>query len=416
MNITGTIAEYNPFHKGHQFHLEASRKETNADFTIIIMSGDFLQRGEAACLDKFSRTKMALLEGADLVLELPVAFATASAPDFARGGIEILNATGVATHLSFGSEWGNLEELNWLADFLTKEPEEFKGILSEKLKTGLSYPKARTKAFSEYLDNYSDFPCEKIDRLCEILNNPNNILSVAYLRSLKETNSTQKPVTIKRCGAGYHDISMNKGFASATAIRNLIKEKDLFGNIELLQEQLPKYSFTILKEHFENFPMVDNNCFSSQLYYKLITSAPKSLTSYAGVSTQLAERIQKELSGYRNFTDFTMALKRKNDSYTAISRALLHILLNIEPEDSDKIPYLRILGFRKSAGELLHKIKENATLPIITKPADAKYILDEGALALFEKELLCEQIYHSAYQNNPNYIPYAPYKNTPVII
>lgn len=417
MNVAGIIAEYNPFHKGHQFHIEESRRLTDADYAIVVMSGNFLQRGEVSCMDKFLRTKMALTQGADLVLELPVPFATSSAPDFAKGGIKILNATGVTTHLSFGSEWGNLEELTWLANFLSKEPTEYKNILATYLKSGLSYPKARTKAFTLYLNEYTDYTTAQAEKLQEILNNPNNILSIAYLRSLIETDSSITPVTVKRTGAGYHEKSLEKGFASATAIRFAICETTSAKNLwPVLQKQLPDTSFAIIKDYLEKFPLLDNNDFSSLLYYKLLTMPKEELTTYLGVSAPLSDRINKELSSFKSFNDFTLSLKRKNDSYTAISRGLLHILLNIHPEDALSVPYLRILGFRKDAGELLHSIKENATLPIITKPADAKFLLDEKALAIFEKELLCEQIYHSAYQKNPNHIPYEPYKKTPVIV
>ena len=412
MKVTGIIAEYNPFHKGHEYHINQSKIQTGADYTVIAMSGNFLQRGEAACVDKFKRVKMALSHGADLVLELPVSFATASAPDFARGGTKVLQEAGI-THLSFGSEAGNLKHLQYLADFFTHEPEDFKGILTQKLKSGMSYPKARALAFGEYLNGYSAFSSEDIHSLCEILDNPNNILAIAYLRSLKENKSPIQPLTIARSGGGYHELSLEKGFASATAIRSLLEKGWL---PEELQEHLPTASFSLLKDHLVRCPMVDNNRFSSQLYYKLVTSDPEEWKNYAGISPQLADRMKKNLSSFTTFTDFTKTLKRKNDSYTAISRGLIHLLLGIKEEECSSVPYLRILGFQKSAVDLLHRIKETSNLPLVTKPADAKYLLDKKALALFEKELLSEQIYHSAYQHLPDYIPYDPYKNTPVIL
>lgn len=416
MYVTGIIAEYNPFHKGHRFHIEESRRQSGADYVIAVMSDNFLQRGQAACIDKFSRARMALLQGADLVVELPVFFSCQSAPDFAQGGIEILNSTGITTHLSFGSECGNLSDLNTLAGFLEDEPAEYKDILSRHLKSGLSYPKARSTAFLEYLNAHTDFAPAYSEHLTDILNSPNNILSVAYLRSLKQTASSITPLTVQRCGCGYHSTRLDEGFASANAIRTLIGESGLSNsNLTALKEQLPDTSLEIMKEYLNKFRLVNNNAFSGQLFYKLAVTPWNELYDY-GISAHLADRIRKSLSDFTDFESFTDALKRKNDSHTKIARALIHILLGIYPEDSFHMPYIRILGFRKNAKEVLHAMKKNASLPIVTKPADAKHILDEKALKLFEKELQSEQIYHSAHLGNPNYVPYNPYRQTPVII
>lgn len=417
MNVTGIIAEYNPFHKGHQFHIEESRRITGADYVIAVMSGNFLQRGEAACMDKFSRAEMALSQGADLVLELPLPFALSSAPDFARGGVGILDAAGVTTHLSFGSEWGNLEELTWLAHFLEKEPDSYKEYLAAYLKSGLSYPKARLLAFKDYCCHFTNFTQDYSDTMEKILDTPNNILSIAYLRSLSALSGSILPVTVKRSGGGYHDTSLEKGFASATAIRSAVINTDNPDTLQtVLKEQLPPASFEILSRHLKHLPLLTNNDFSSILFYKLLTTQKEELISHNGISEYLCDRIHNCLSEFTDFQSFTLALKRKNDSYTSISRYLWKILLDITPEDTENIPYLRILGFRKDAGPLLHALKKQASLPLITKPSDARYVLDEEKLALFEKELKSEQIYHGACHKSSKNIPYNPYKKTPVIL
>ena len=209
MKVAGIIAEYNPFHNGHAYHIEEVRKKTGADYIIAIMSGNFVQRGGPAIVDKYTRTKMALLGGADLVIELPVVAATASAETFARCGVAILNSIGVVTHLGFGCETDDLELLHALANLFVEEPKEYQELLSSYLKEGLSYPAARAKAAGEYFQKfvadtsitnrnsthnvYADGIIDNTLNIEATLNNPNNILAIEYLKALKQINSTIKP-------------------------------------------------------------------------------------------------------------------------------------------------------------------------------------------------------------------------------
>lgn len=190
MKVVGLIAEYNPFHNGHSYHIEMAKKLTGADYVVVVMSGDFVQRGTPAMIQKHARAKMALLGGADLVLELPVSYATATAEVFAYGGVKILDSFGVVDHICFGSECGNADLLMEIARILADEPEWYSATLKEHLKNGMSYPAARAAALPDYQ---------------EILSEPNNILGIEYCKALLKLNSNITPVTITRQGAGYHD-------------------------------------------------------------------------------------------------------------------------------------------------------------------------------------------------------------------
>lgn len=210
MNITAIISEYNPLHKGHLYHIETARKETNADFMIAIMSGNFVQRGTPAIVDKYIRAEAALKSGIDLVLELPVMYATASAEYFALGGVSLADTLGCVTHLSFGSECGNAEKMMETATLLLDEPEEMKAPLKEALKEGLSFPAARAKAVKTIRPELAD-----------ILEEPNNILGIEYCKAILKRKSRIQPHTICRRGQGYHSETTDESFASATGIRKL---------------------------------------------------------------------------------------------------------------------------------------------------------------------------------------------------
>ncbi len=209
--VLGIVSEYNPFHNGHILHLKKSIELTKADFTIVIMSGNFVQRGDTSIIDKWSKTEMALRQGIDLVIELPTIYATSSAENFADGAIKILNSLGIIDYLSFGSEIGNLKPLDDVATILAKEPKEFSDLIKHQLHSGLSYPKAREIALKMYFGNSTIYT--------EVLQNPNNILGVEYLKALKRSKSTITPITIKRDFSEYNSPKIKNGIAIATAIR-----------------------------------------------------------------------------------------------------------------------------------------------------------------------------------------------------
>lgn len=382
MKVVGIVAEYNPFHKGHSYHIEEAKKVTGSDYCIVVMSGDYTQRGVPAVIDKYSRAKMALLNGADLVIELPVRFATSSAEGFAQGAISLLNATGVVTDICFGSECGNIEKLTKIATVLLNEPDEYQEVLKRGLRSGLSYPIARNAALQS-LD------CWDFDTL-KILSMPNNILGMEYIKALMKLQSKMKPVTIKRLGGDYNDSTPSELFSSALAIRSSIFSTE---NLENILSEVPNNVYEILKSQKNvSFPIVPND-FSETLHYKLLREKEVGFTDYIDVNQDLSDRIVKNLHLYKDYESFCDILKTKNMTYARISRCLMHILLDLKIKENVAPSYLRILGINKNASALSKSIKEHATLPLISKIADAKDSLDKGALNLLEEDVFAANLY-----------------------
>lgn len=392
MNVTAIISEYNPLHKGHVYHIETARQDTGADFIIAIMSGNFVQRGTPAIMDKYARAEAALKSGIDLVLELPAMYATASAEYFALGGVALANTLGCVTHLSFGSEYGQADKFMKAADLLLNEPEEMKVPLKEALKTGLSYPAARAYAV-------------KISHpeLADILEEPNNILGVEYCKALLKLKSNIIPHTVKRQGQDYHSETTDSGFASATGIRKLLSAESN-ENLAILESQLTPASYELLKGHLGQAPLTED-IFSMLLRYKLITENRAHLTEYFGVTRELSNRIYKHLNEFESFSSFAELLKTKNITRTAINRALLHILLDIKAADVQAVTkrgcvdYIRVLGFRKEAAGLLKEFSDIPKIPLITNLSDAP--------VLCEIDIRADQIYQMCASQKYN----IPYKN-----
>lgn len=453
MRISSIISEYNPFHEGHKYHMENTKKITNSDYTIVIMSGDFTQRGTPAIIDKYARTRQALLYGADLVLELPVCFATASAEGFAFGAVSILDKLGVVDSLVFGSESGDIDRIKRISDFLAKESitsndskslvnfeqfnmadeiHSYRKYLQFFLKQGLSFPKARSKALSEI------FP--DLDK--DFLASSNNILGIEYCRALKYFNSSIVPMTITRKDNLYHDKKLSEvgKLSSATAIRKVLLENTLpyitkaYSNPPSIFEHfpynkldchVPESSLNILKENWGISTPVCSEDFSLLLKYKLLLETRESLVQYLDVTSDLADRIYNHLNSYKDFDSFCELLKTKELTYTRIARSLLHVLLNIKKEDyelykkeslefktelytdTNRIKndvlknynnygqYARILGFRKEASPLLGEIKKYSSIPLISKLSNSVKELDGAALSMLEKDIQAAHIYES---------------------
>lgn len=418
MKITGIIAEYNPFHKGHAYHLQKAREYTGADYVVAVQSGNFVQRGEPALADKYCRARMALLEGADLVLELPCAYACASAEGFAGGAVALLHGLGCVDALCFGSECGDLSLLRSYADVLADEPEGYQELLRAFLKQGNSFPSARSKALHEYLSYTQDIvPCSLYDQDCryesEILSQPNNTLGIEYLKALKLSNSSMEPVTILRRSAGYHEESLDAEFASATAIRCVFGQTespciDPFAYTQhqfaRIRHQLPPKAAPVLQAYLEQKLPLNLDDFSSILYYRLLSLSEEELASHTDVSPELASRMKKLLNQYRSASSFADLLKTKQLTHTRITRSLCHILLKDLQKDADHRKalgypvYGRILGFRKDSQPLLSTIKQSASIPILAKAADGTDLLREQPelLSLFEQDLFCAHVYEAA--------------------
>ena len=383
MKVVGIIAEYNPFHKGHEYHIQKAKELTGCDYCIVVMSGDYTQRGVPAMIDKYSRAQMALLNGADMVFELPVRFSTSSAEGFATSAVSILNATGIVTDLCFGSECGDVHKLSKIAKVLLEEPEEYKKVLKRELKNGHSYPVARNMAL-QGLD------CWDFDSL-KILSMPNNILGIEYIKALLKTGSSMNPVTVTRKGSNYNDCSLSELYSSAMAIRSSIATTE---NLENIYSDVPKNVYDIMKEKQNiSFPIVPDD-FSQMLHYKLISEKENGFTQYIDVNSDLSDRIVKNVYQYKNYESFCDLLKTKNMTYTRISRCLLHILLDLKTDDSKSAPsYIRILGLNTGAGDLSKTLKENCTLPLVSKLADAKKQLSEDAFELLKEDVFASNLY-----------------------
>ena len=443
MRISSIISEYNPFHEGHKYHMENAKKITNSDYTIVIMSGDFTQRGTPAIIDKYARARQALYNGADLVLELPVCFATASAEGFSFGAVSILDKLGVVDSLVFGSESGDIDRIKNVADFLANEPTEYQERLQFFLKQGLSFPKARACVLGEL------FP----DLDGHFLSSSNNILGIEYCRALKYFNSSITPMTITRKDNLYNDEELTEvgKLSSATAIRKVLNEIDcsisqdmgrylneesfdkdavIFKkntNFNVLNSYIPESSLNILKDNWGISAPISSNDFSLLLKYKLLLENRESLADYLDVTPNLADRICNHLNSYKDFDSFCNLLKTKELTYTRIARSLIHILLDIKKADyelykketlnsenvlelnTDKAnvkddvlknhknygQYARILGFRKEASPLLHEIKKHSSILLISKLSDSVKELDGIALSMLEKDIQAAHIYES---------------------
>lgn len=361
MNITGIITEYNPFHKGHKLHLEKSIKDTESDGVICIMSGNFMQRGGPAIIDKWNRAKIAVLNGVDLVIELPLIYSLASAETFAFGAVKILNDTNVVDLLYFGSECGDISSLKKLAFNLAFESDLYKSKLKEELKSGLPFHKAREKA----LGNFDD-----LKNLTYLLNNSNNILGIEYIKALYKLNSNIKPVTLKRTGSNYNDTSLSlEGLSSATSIRNSLKEK---GSLNEIKDSLTDVSFEFLNNLIlEDYSFTFDDSMFNYIKYKLLTSN-ENFNTISDISEGLQNKILKEIKNSKSYYDFIMNIKSKRYTFTRINRILTSIYIGLNRYDLDEIrrnfkPYIRVLAFNKTGAKILKEIKNNSDIEIVTK-------------------------------------------------
>ncbi len=392
MKTVGLITEYNPFHNGHAYHIEKAKMLTGADRVIVVMSGDFVQRGAPAVMPKHLRAESALLSGASLIIELPVCFATGSAEYFAQGSISLLNQLGCIDSICFGSECGDLHLLKEIAQILADEPIEYQTALKQALKEGASFPAARQEALNIYSDKYS-----------EILASPNNILGIEYLKALAKIHSKMEPFTIKRIGAGYHDMDIDGQFSSATAIRSDIYQlADVNSSSESLplthiQTQVPSSCHELMKKNYQTRYPVKADDFSLLLKAKLLSETAGSLSHYLDMSPELANRILRLRNDYLSFEQFCDLLKTKELTRSRISRSFIHVLLGITNDWLTAMkapaPYARILGFRRDHADLLGILKRTSDIPLITSPA--RSVLADTAYQMLELDIYASDLYES---------------------
>lgn len=405
----GIIAEYNPIHRGHQYHIQQTRHITQADYIIVAMSGDYVQRGTPAVFDKYHRTRMALLSGADLVVELPVCYATASAEYFALGGIWTLDSLGIVTDLCFGSESGDLSSLLALAKLLLHEPEDYQLLLRTFLKKGFSFPIARREALLSYINAFSDLPKGQWSKLLE---SPNNILGIEYLKALNCLHSHIQPHTIPRDGSCYHETQLPDSsiFTSASALRRALSSSAPF---EQLAPYLPSECRTYFQKILASGQTLWTDDFSLLLHMRLIQENADSLTRYVDVSPELANRIENHKAEYRSFSQFTGLLKTKDLTHTRIQRALLHILLGIT--ELSFPPYIRLLGVRRESRELLSLIQRHSSIPVCAGAGRALRDLPASSYGQIRQQFYPSELYQSVLSHKTK-APYVPEHSRPLIV
>lgn len=400
--VLGIVAEYNPFHNGHLYHLQKSMQDTGCSYSIAIISGNFTQRGSTSLVDKWTKAEIALRNGIDLVIELPLLYSISSAENFAEGAIKLLDSLKVVDYISFGSESGNISTLNMIADILYKEPKAYKNILAHELNKGLSFPKARENALLMYLND--------IRRFSNVLSSPNNILGIEYLKALKKYKSTIIPVTIERYDAGYHDTTTTGNIASATAIRNIVKNNGW----DILRKVVPESTFSLLLENIKVGHIVpDLSVFEKQIIYNLRKMSISEIAELPDVSEGLENAIKNAANSCNSIVEFLNIIKSKRYTNTRLQRILLYALLGITKKDmalSKKVmPYIRVLGFTNKGKYLISEIsKINPKLEIITSVK--KYMdtsTNKNSKYMLEKDIWATNVYTIGYEydswNNLDY-------------
>lgn len=398
MKILGIISEYNPFHNGHLYHLNQAKAITGADYTIAVMSGNFVQRGEPAIVNKWIRAQAALNAGVDLILELPVAYALSSAEYFAAGAVKILDSLGIVDNICFGSESGNIEELQLIADILVQEPAKYKDLLKEHLKKGLSFPAAREEAIANYLNSAE---------AALLLQSSNNILGIEYLKALKKLKSSIIPVTIKRTANTYNCKYITGAISSATAIRNYINKNSNQHEFEdtIIKNTLPSASQTLILKEFgsERGPVKAEN-FENIILSELRKKPAKDILKFPYISEGLHNKIKQASLHSTSFEELIGNIANKRHPHTRIQRILFNMMIGITKDTFDLFnqygpQYIKILGFNENSGALLTAIKKNVTLPIISKPADFKSSCNPLLKKMLELEAISTDLYVLGYNN-----------------
>ena len=432
MNITGLIVEYNPFHNGHIYHLQKSLEKTNADASIAVMSGNFIQRGEPALFDKFSRAKAAVESGVDLVVELPSIYASQSAELFAKGSVALLNSLGCVNSICFGSEEGNINALYLIASILCLEPQEFKEKLSSYLSEGMLFPTARNKALFDYInspdfsfgDNFNNIDLSE-ERLNEILSSSNNILGIEYIKQLISLKSEIKPFTIGRIHSEYNSEEISGNINSATAVRKKLHEiisskennsSDIDELIKSIQtstditNSIPESTLNMITSNIEKgfLPMYPEYFFETLI--TTIIRDKKNLESYFDISEGIENKIFKAALVAKDYEDLLNLIKSKRYTMTRINRCLNNILLGVTKEDMefakkiDTIPYVRILTFNSKGREVIREIKKSSEIKIINKFSEVEHFMDDKNFKfLIENDIKCTDIYNTIYykKNRP---------------
>ncbi|WP_033541043.1 nucleotidyltransferase [Planococcus sp. CAU13] len=362
MKAAGIVVEYNPFHNGHLHHARSARESSGADIVIAVMSGQFLQRGEPAFADKWTRTEMALAGGVDLVIELPYVYATAQASDFAKGAIALLDAIGCES-FCFGSEQGAIEPFLNTLQLLTSKNGQYQRLIQEAVQSGISYPKALNSAYQALTEGQEDYAD---------LTQPNNILGYHYIEAAERLSSSMRPLTIQRIGSGYHDpITEGLSIASATGIRKAFFEGD---GLDELSLYLPAASLQALSNFNEEFGRFGSwQSFYPMLRFIILRDRPENIRRFAEVTEGIQNLIYEAAKKEQDFEAFIARIKSKRFTRTRIQRMLTHIFTGFTWEQLktfEQPTYLRLLGMTNAGRSYLNTQKKNISLPVISRAAD----------------------------------------------
>ena len=418
MKTLAIISEYNPFHNGHLYQFSKSKEITGADCILVVMSGNFVQRGEPAIINKWARADMALAAGADLVIEMPFVFSTQDANGFALGGITLLNSLNVVQYLCFGCENNNRNMLLAIGRFLGNENANYKTLVKENSKKGFEYPKARAQAICEYQENFGidQLKITSSIQLMEILSSPNNILAIEYMKHLLKIKSSILPIPIKRIGAAYHEDTIQKSISSATSIRNEILQnikypyqidKKSSGKIKSV---MPISAYNILdKELSEGRAPVSLNRYEQYILATLRNIPKEKLSLIHGVNEGLENRIKNAALKSTSIDMLLCSIKTRRYTLTKIKRILLHVMTGLLKEDvalfnNYGAMYIRVIGFSHKGKTLLKKIKKNSSLPIITKLSNflrevnsEKSLHYKDLLKMINYDILSTDLYNLGY-------------------
>ena len=389
----GIIAEYNPFHNGHLYHLQKAKQEANADYCIAVISGNFTQRGDTSIVNKWAKAYMAICGGADLVIELPTIYSVSSAENFANGAIKILDSLKIVDSFAFGAEANDIATLNNIANVLYEEPRGYTSILNHELQKGISYPTARENALMMYLND--------IKRYANILSSPNNILAIEYLKALKVQKSNLKPIMIKRQKVYYNENHIIDNFASATGIRELLRKKEY----SKLKKVVPKNTYQILGQQNQKGELIPGlEKYEKEIIYTLRKMPASEIANLPDVSEGLENAIKNAANNYNNLPDLINSIKSKRYTQTRIQRILIYALLGINKKmmnTSKKVtPYVRVLGFNQNGRKLLSEITmRNPKINMITSVK--KYMnqnKDKQLAEILDLDILATNVYTLGYE------------------
>lgn len=379
MKICAIICEYNPFHYGHLEHIKLSKEKSGADAILCIMAGNYSQRGEPTILNKYIRARMAIEAGADIVVQIPTAYATSSAEIFALAGVKIANSFENVTHLSFGCETTNYELLIKLAEFLSDEPQEYKEAFKNYMNKGESVAVARQKAIEDLMkDNVVNFSNSM--EISNILQKPNNILAIEYLKCLYKTKSKIQPVFTQRENSDFHSADLNGRDTSATAIRMKLYKTNKARSVKKL---VPKFSYRLIKKELKTFGLPSLELFSDLCLFSIKVKNLDEIRNTFDVTEGLENRLKQASNTTKDINELLFNVKSKRYTYTRIKRIILRLLLGIEKDTiskiytTDKLPFIKVLAFKADRIELLNNISANTDLIIrnsnVVKNPDAYY-------------------------------------------